>query len=312
MDWTKIGLVFSPQGRFPWMQTHAMAPCVDPLDDGRFAVYFSSRDRQGRARIGRFDFDPCDPFDSVQVYNEPCLDLGELGTFDDAGVNAPSIVNYCGRKYLYYAGWNLGVTVPFYAVIGVAASDDSGKTFHRLSQAPVIGRDHSDPYMTSSPFVSIENGVWRMWYLSGVRWQMEGENPKPKHYYHIKYAESRDGLNWGANRYVCIDFKSPDEYAIARPCVIRAATGYQMWYCYRGSSYRVGYAESTDGISWRRDDDSAGISPSPEGWDSEMIAYPFVFSSARAQFMLYNGNAYGKDGIGLARENADARHEVNP
>ena len=30
------------------------------------------------------------------------------------------------------------------------------------------------------------------------------------------------------------------------------------------------------------------------GWDSEMIAYPFVFDHKGNRYMLYNGNSYGK------------------
>ena len=73
-----------------------------------------------------------------------------------------------------------------------------------------------------------------------------------------------------------------------------------MWYSYRGSSYRIGYAESEDGVSWERKDHLAGISTSEDGWDSEMVAYAFVFDHRGQRYMLYNGNGYGQTGIGLA------------
>jgi hypothetical protein len=73
-----------------------------------------------------------------------------------------------------------------------------------------------------------------------------------------------------------------------------------MWYSYRGESYRTGYAESQDGINWQRKDEEAGIDVSPSGWDSEMIAYAHVFNHRGKRYMLYNGNGYGKTGIGLA------------
>ena len=49
-------------------------------------------------------------------------------------------------------------------------------------------------------------------------------------------------------------YESDDEYAISRPCVVRDADGYRMWFAARGDRYRIGYAESDDGIEWRRDD----------------------------------------------------------
>jgi hypothetical protein len=73
-----------------------------------------------------------------------------------------------------------------------------------------------------------------------------------------------------------------------------------MWYSFRGLSYRIGYAESDNGISWTRCDSLAGIDVSKSGWDSEMIEYPFVFDHKGERFMLYNGNGYGKTGFGIA------------
>lgn len=208
------------------------------------------------------------------------------------------LVDHGGRQYLYYTGWTLGVTVPFYFYVGLAVSDDDGASFRRVSPAPVLERCGVDPYLTASPCILLDNGAWRMWYVSGARWELaDGE---PKHYYHIRYAESADGIHWVRTGRVCIDFQSPEEFAIARPCVVKDGDRYQMWYCYRGDAYRIGYAESRDGLTWERMDEQAGIEVSPEGWDSEMLAYPHVFDHAGHQYMLYNGNGYGRSGIGIA------------
>jgi hypothetical protein len=75
-----------------------------------------------------------------------------------------------------------------------------------------------------------------------------------------------------------------------------------MWYCYAvgHGGYRIGYAESDDGINWQRKDDKVGIDVSDEGWDSEMVAYPYVFEHDGEKYMLYNGNGYGETGFGYA------------
>jgi hypothetical protein len=84
---------------------------------------------------------------------------------------------------------------------------------------------------------------------------------------------------------------------------------YRMWYCFRGSvdyrtskeqSYRLGYAESTDGFNWTRKDDLVGIERSAEGWDSVMMEYPFVYERKGRKYMLYNGNGFGETGFGYA------------
>jgi hypothetical protein len=137
-----------------------------------------------------------------------------------------------------------------------------------------------------------------MWYVSGTGWDVA--NGGTRHRYHIRYAESHDGCRWTRNGTVCIDY-AHGEYAFGRPCVIRDASGrYRMWYSVRGETYRLGYAESNDGIVWDRQDDRAGLPVAPSGWDSEMITYPMVFTDGEHLHMLYNGNGYGRSGIGLA------------
>jgi predicted GH43/DUF377 family glycosyl hydrolase len=134
-----------------------------------------------------------------------------------------------------------------------------------------------------------------MWYVSGIEWA-HSELPR----YNIKYAESEDGIHWDRRGVTCIAFKSREENALARPCVVKEDGIYRMWYSYKGAHYRIGYAESTDGIHWERKDEEAGIDVSTTGWDSEMIEYAFVFEHKRKKYMLYNGNDYGREGIGLA------------
>ena len=278
------------------MRTHAAIPYAERIGD-LLRVYFSCRDEQDSARIGYFDLTLTDPVKVARVSDEPVVDIGPLGAFDDHGVTGSWIVTHGGRKYHYYTGWSLGVTVPFYLFVGLTVSDDGGRTFQRVSPAPILERNASDPYLTASPCVLVEAGTWRMWYVSATRWAMVGG--RPRHYYHVRYAESRDGIVWDRRSVVCIDHRG-DEFAIARPCVVRDGGAYRMWYSYRGESYRIGYAESADGIAWVRKDDEAGIDVSPLGWDSEMIAYAFVFTHGPRLSMLYNGNGFGKTGIGLA------------
>jgi hypothetical protein len=201
------------------------------------------------------------------------------------------------RRLAYYSGWSLGVTVPFYFFAGLAISEDAGQTYRRHSDAPILDRNAVDPYLTGSSFVLNEGGRWRMWYVSGTGWD-GGE--EPRHRYLIKYAESADGIEWERDGTVCIDHRDDSEYAISRPCVVHDGDRYRMWFAARGESYRVGYAESADGIEWERDDGSAGIDPSADGWDEEMVAYPFVCAHDGLLYLFYNGNGYGRSGIGYA------------
>ena len=296
MKWIKRGRIFDPVGKFDWLVSHAAVPFADHLDGDVFRVYFTGRDGQNRGLIGYFDVDITEPTRILYLHDTPLLPLGVLGAFDDHGVIGSSIVESDGRKYCYYAGLTLGRTVPFYFFVGLAVSRD-GKTFRKVSPAPILERSSVDPYLTGHVCVRKEGALWRMWYVSGHRWAASLQ--QPRHYYHIKYAESADGIVWQRDGIVSIDFRAA-EYAIARPSVVRDTDGYRMWYCYRGESYRIGYAESPDGRRWDRRDADGGLDVSASGWDSGMTAYPFVFDHKGARYMLYNGNDYGKTGIGLA------------
>jgi len=287
--------VLEPPLGLPWARSHAALPVIDSLSDAGIALFFSARDGQGRARIARAELSldgsarPC-------ISRDPVLDLGSLGAFDDGGVTSSCVVDHDGRRYLYYTGWARGVSVPFYLFVGCAISD--GGAFVRVSSAPVLERSAVDPYLTASPSVLVEEGRWRMWYVSGTGWR--SENGRAKHWYHVKYAESDDGITWRRDGRVCIDYASEAEHAIGRPCVLRGRDGYLMWYCARGSAYRLGFAESQDGLTWIRRDDELALDGSQEEWDAEMQAYPVVFDLAGKRHMLYNGNGYGRTGIGYA------------
>jgi len=294
--WIKKGLLFAPHENSDWLHSHAALPVVDAKDDG-YRVYFSSRDQRGRAQVGFFETDAA--FQSViRVSEHPVIGLGPLGAFDDSGITTSWIVNHKNKKYHYYSGWSLGVSVPFYFFVGLAISEDGGVTYERVLPSPVLERNSVDPYLTASPCVLVEDGRWRMWYVSGTGWEMK--EGRTEHRYHIKYAESDDGIRWQREGLVCIDFRFADEYAISRPCVIKDEGVYRMWYASRGSSYRIGYAESDDGLAWTRKDKESGIDVSASGWDSEMLAYPYVLKQKGVYYMLYNGNDYGKTGIGIA------------
>jgi hypothetical protein len=234
----------------------------------------------------------------TNLSQEPVLSPGALGTFDDNGVTPACLVHHEGRRFLFYNGWTRGVSVPFYLQVGVAISD-GGRPFRRYSPAPLLDRCPVDPYLTATPWILIEGSRWRMWYVSGTGWRIV--DGVPRHDYHIKYAESSDGLQWARAGVVCLDYQG-DEYAFARPCVVHDPVlgRYRMWYSVRGAAYRLGYAESSDGVVWQRLDDRAGLAVSRDGWDSEMIAYPMVFRRGDTLQMLYNGNGYGRTGIGLA------------
>jgi len=305
MKWQKKGLVFCPSGDFHIMRSHARIPIADHIGGSLFDIYFSSRDGSNRERIFKLIFD-LEKMAVLQVINEPILGYGEtLGAFDDNGVNPCCLVSVRGSKFLYYCGWNVHINIPFTCAIGLAKSDDGGRTFRKMFPGAVMDRDKFDPQFVAVNDVMIDEGLYRTWYLSCVKWVRQPDGLL-KHYYNIKQAESDDGIDWRRSTDLAIDFKNEFEYAISTPRVIKdSPESYKMWYSYRAQEfigyYRIGYAESSNGTNWTRlDERMSSFKPSLTGWDSEMVCYPFLFDYGGARFMLYNGNGYGKTGFGLA------------
>jgi hypothetical protein len=296
MRWRKLGLVFAPNNHYQWMRSHAANPFAEHIRENVFRVYFSCRDDESRSSIGYVVIEITDKCRILDVSDNPVLTPGSVGLFDDSGVSMGCMITFEGKKYLYYIGWNLSVTVPWRNTIGVAISNGRSTHFEKYSKVPIIDRSEVDPYCLSYPFVLADNGIFRMWYGSNLSW---GKQEKDMRHV-IKYATSTDGMEWITPGTVVLNLKDSSEYAISRPHVVKDTNVYKMWYSYRGEAYRIGYAESPDGVEWTRKDNKAGIDVSARGWDSEMIAYPFVFDHAGQRYMLYNGNGYGRTGFGMA------------
>lgn len=298
MRWVKQGLIFNANNTKGWMKTHAAVPFADWLYDDYYRIYFSTRDSYNRSHTAYFEIDLKNTSRISHMSEDPVISPGELGAFDDSGAMGSCLVHYSNKRFLYYIGWNIGVTVPYWNSIGLAISDDN-KKFTKIAKGPIIDRNMLEPYFSASNYVIIEDNVWKMWYLSCDRWIIFNNKPRP--YYNIKYAESKDGINWERKGIVCINFKNENEWAISRPCVIKEKNSYKMWYSYSGElPYRIGYAESKDGIKWTRMDEETGINVSESGWDSESIEYPFVFEHEGTKHLLYCGNGFGKTGFGYA------------
>src|SRR5688572_21422920 len=194
MQWVKKGRIFSADNQYEWMAHHASVPIADQVDDRVLRIYFGPRDRQGRTRPAFIDVEAGKPSNVLYVHDRPVLDLGKPGAFDDSGVMPSCIVNDGERKYLYYTGWNLGVTVPYRLSVGLAVSTNGGLTFDRLFEGPIVDRTRIEPYSCLSPFVLHDEGTWKMWYASTTAFVAVDGRQEPQ--YQIRYAHSADGIEW--------------------------------------------------------------------------------------------------------------------
>ena len=306
MKWEKKGLIFNPEkNNSNWINNYAALPVCDLISDDVLRIYFSTRDLKGRSVPTFIEVNPERPEEILNVSSKPILSFGEQGTFDDNGIMPSSIVNYKGKKYLYYIGWNPQVTVSYRLSIGLAISED-GENFIKHSIGPILDRDKDEPFFNTAPYVIIDNGVWKMWYVSCTGWKNIKDWPEP--FYLIRYAESKDGINWNRKNIECIGYDD-FTHAIGKPCVFKKNDLFHMIYSYRNSvdyridvnqSYRLGYATSTDGINWQRKDDEIELKTPAENWESIMQEYSTTYVFKGKRYLIYNGNSFGKTGFGYA------------
>ncbi len=315
MRWRPLGLVFNtahhplPAG----CTSFAQSPQAIVHDD-HVRIFFSTRmpDPSGSKVVSHIAWVDMDrTLERVlAVAPAPAIPLGGRGCFDEHGIFPLHVVRDGPRLRAYSCGWSRRQAVSVETAIGLAFSDDGGRTFHKHGTGPVLTASLHEPFLVGDPFVLCEAGVWHMWYIHGVAWRTYAEGGVPERIYKIAHATSVDGVSWVPSgvRDLVPDVL-PDE-AQALPTVLRLDGRYHMVFCYRHAhdfranprrGYRLGYAWSHDLRAWHRDDAALGLAGTPAGWDSDMMCYPHWCRVGDDVYLLYNGNAFGREGFGAAR-----------
>lgn len=303
MRWKKLGVVWKPNGQVAWAKTHAAVPTPFRLNDEVIRVFVTCLDEQGRGRPGYVDLAAADPTRILQVSADPLLDIGVPGTFDDNGLMVISLVEpEPGTLYLYYVGFELCTHIRYRLFSGLAMSRDGGKTFQRYSRTPILDRTNEELYFRGGPFVMLDENVFKLWYVTGSEWTEIGGKLMPV--YDLRYQESKNGIDWQPTGQLSLAITGVDEHGFGRPWVIkRGPNDYQIFYSVRRRSlaaYRLGYAESRDGIHWVRKDHQMGLDVSPGEFDSDAIMYSAVMVVGEQTYCFYNGNNFGEQGFGVA------------
>lgn len=322
MRWKKLGRLYVPEGETgdkgspgeddrgksgapDWRKLYGILPTpVSIPERDAIRIYFAATAEDRIGRIFSMTVDAADPSRILEPAADPLLGPGSPGAFDDCGVNPSSVVTVNGRLHLYYIGYQRSVMSPYLLFTGLATSDD-GLAFQRHANVPVFDRTSAEYIVRSAPTVLEEDGAYRAWYVSASGWERMTAGifaGRMMPVYVIRHARSRDGIDWTADAGICIGPQNDDEFGFGRPWVVRDGNRYRMFYSRRTRStpYRIGYAESDDGIRWTRMDAEVGIEVSDEGWDSEMICYAAVVTTRHGTVMFYNGNRNGETGFGAA------------
>jgi sucrose-6-phosphate hydrolase SacC (GH32 family) len=236
--------------------------------------------------------------------------LGDLGTFDEHGIFPMNVLRHEDKIYGFTSGLSRRKSVSLETSIGLAISHDNGETFVKHGTGPILSANLHEPFLVCDAFVLHENNEFLMWYIYGIKWIQNAEvNGLESRVYKIAFARSKDAISWQNSSERIISNVIGEDECQALPTVCKIGNRYHMYFCYRsaigfrdttGKGYRLGYAYSDDLITWTRDDQMGGLELSEDGWDSEMMCYPHLFKVQNKVFIAYNGNAFGKEGFGIA------------
>lgn len=304
MKWNRLGRIFDPS-MFGSFSSHAQVPTPFVLED-KIRVFYAARFKSGKSFTTYVDLELNNPNQIRYIHKEPIMGFGEPGTFDDDGVMPSYVLENNKELWLYYSGWNQKVSTPYHNSTGLAVSKDGGNSFQRKFEGPVLDRTPLEPYLAVTPTIIKEPDHFKMWYISGIRWEKVNDKFEPV--YVIKYAHSKDGIEWKRPNLQVIPSRHELE-AFSRPTVFKLNGLYHMHFCFRGShdyrdgsqAYKFGYAISEDGIKWNRNDEGFSLVGEKGDWESTMNCYPFYFETKTDKYMLYNGNGFGQSGFGILK-----------
>ncbi len=215
--------------------------------------------------------------------------------FDKNHVMYPSVILDAATYKMWYTGYD-GSKYR----IGYATSTD-GITWTRgnsgnavLDASTTVGAFDAGGVEACSV---IKSGSTYVMYYTGIN----GASTK------IGRATSSDGITWTKATSAVLANQSSsttafDKTNVAFPSVMLDGSTYRMWYAgYNGSINQIGYAESTDGLTWTR-----GASPvlpvGPSGFfDASQTQEPCVIYSNNQYWMWYSGKDSTTYRFGLAR-----------
>lgn len=232
----------------------------------------------------------------------PVLSVGAPGAWDESGVMQPHVL-FDGSTYRM---WYTGFGTSGGNSIGYATSTD-GIAWSK-SPAPVLVAGSAgtwDDSGVSAPRVILDGSTYKMWYAGVDATGAPGVQQ-------IGYATSTDGIAWTkqATPVLMPTAGSLDAGGIRDMMVVRNGAGYQAWFTGVSGSpatSRIGFATSTDGITWTKD--PSGAPPQAvfdvgtgSAWDSGGVFRPFVLVNGAARRMWYSGlnTTTGATGIGVA------------
>ncbi len=233
----------------------------------------------------------------------PVLTKGEPFNYDFYAVSDCWVLFDDGVYKMWYTGG--GAVLPDETLrsrLNYATSTD-GIHWTKYLNNPVIDVSHDswDSIGVETASVIIDavapaNQRYKMWYAG----QTFNE-----YRYEIGYAYSPDGIDWQKHGEAVLLVGVDEEWDncfLEGPSVIKDGNVYKMWYaaydCHVDSQstdgkVNIGYATSTDGITWAKHENNPVLTTTSGEWDEVYVQDPHVIKYNGAYHMWYGGANVG-------------------
>lgn len=227
----------------------------------------------------------------------PVLDVSYTGGWDSLGVETVSIIiDSAAPPTQRYKMWYAGQYFNSYRYdIGYAYSPDGiNWTKHPTPVLQVGSTSEWDNGFLEGPSVIKDGSTYKMWYCGYDVIPDAGPTDGKAN---LGYATSADGINWtkyAGNPIMVTGINTWDSIYVQDPHVIKEGGEYHMWYG-GGSNdtyydQQVGYATSTDGITWVKSPLNPVLTRGNAGdWDQILSSFPTVLNDAGTYKMWYTG-----------------------
>lgn len=299
--WVKKGLLVEPNIGKSWMSHYVGPSFLRDLKNNEFQLLLTGRDQEGISRIGEASgYFSNGKLIVNKISNDPIYEIGPPGCFDENGVSYPWIIPSENGLFMYYVGWVSGGRTRFQNYTGVAFCLNGESVFKRVFPVPILDRSTTEPYGSGSCSVIHDGNQFLMLYTSFYGWRKAIGNLRDfDPCYDIKLAYSTDGLNWVRKGEVAIPHLG-NETIVGKPSILKNNDGtYSVYFSARGENYKIYKASGTSLLGLVRELEPE-LDVSVDGWDSEMVEYSHVVEHDGFRYMIYNGNNFGKTGLGYA------------
>lgn len=251
-------------------------------------------------------------------YLENPLIIPHIGSWDAKFVANPIILKRSNFYHMWYSGstgskWQIGY-----------ASSPNGVNGWTFLNNPVIPIGSTDDWENETTDANViffpDTNEYKMWY-SSVR--LGWANGPDK--FRLRFATSNDGINWvKTDQWLMLTtLNSWDSGGPHRGKTILYKNNlYHLWYAATNDNdlstnpyWRIGYATSTDGINWTKQNGGNPVIEPTESWELKNVSFPTVIDDNGTYKMWYGvgsadvptqvAYAYSTDGVSWTKPASD-------